>query len=200
MSETSPFDPFAPDADPSKPVNTRTRVDGQITLVDYDPAWPEMFRREEERIRQALGDRALAVEHIGSTSVPGLIAKPCIDILLVVADAGDDEAYIPDLQEAGYVLRIRDEDERGDPHRVLKGLEINLNLHVWSAGSPHVARHLDFRDWLRSHPEDRDRYADAKRALARRNWTYMQEYADAKDDVVRDITTRMQETITRNDR
>lgn len=190
MSAAKPFDPHAPDADPAKPVNTLTEVNGQVTLVEYDPAWPGMFRREETRIRAALGKRAIAVEHIGSTAVPGLVAKPCIDMLLVVADAGDDDAYIPDLEAVGYALRISDDDD-GDPHRVLKGPDINLNLHVWSAGSPHVSRHIDFRNWLRSHPEDRDRYAVAKRELASRHWRYMQDYADAKDQIIRDITSRM---------
>lgn len=184
------FDPHSPDADPAKPVNTKTRVNGPVTLVDYDPAWPAMFERQADRIRAALGDRVIRVEHMGSTAVPGLIAKPCVDILLVVRDAGDDAAYVPDLERAGYVLRIS-EDGEGEPHRVFKGPDINLNLHVWSHGSPEIERHLDFRDWLRTHPDDRDRYSDAKREIASREWTYMQDYADAKDQVVQEIANRM---------
>ena len=191
-TSAQPFNPHAPDADSSKPVNTKTAVNGQVTLVDYDPAWPAMFQREADRICASLGDRAIRIEHMGSTAVPGLIAKPCIDILLVVEDAGDDDAYVPDLEAAGYVLRIS-EDGDGDPHRVFKGSEINLNLHAWSAGSPEVDRHLDFRDWLRAHPEDRDAYANAKRELAQRHWTYMHDYADAKDQIVQEITTRMRQ-------
>lgn len=185
------FDPHAPDADPAKPVNTRTAVNGQVTLVEYDPAWPAMFQRQADRIRGALGERAIMIEHMGSTAVPGLVAKPCIDILLAVVDAGNDNAYVPDLEGAGYVLRISEEYD-GHAHRVFKGPEINLNFHVWSAESAEVDRHLTFRDWLRDHPDDRDRYASAKRELAGRNWTYMQEYADAKDEVVREITARME--------
>lgn len=192
MSEVKPFDPHSPDADPARPVNTKTEVNGQVTLVDYDPAWPGMFQRQADRIGRTLGKRALRVEHVGSTSVPGLIAKPCIDILLVVDDAGDDEAYVPDLKAAGYVPRISEEHD-GEAHRVFKGQEINLNLHVWSSGSAEVDRHLDFRDWLRNHPEDSDRYAHAKREIASREWKYMQDYADAKDDVVREITARMRQ-------
>lgn len=192
MNDARSFDPHAPDADPETPVNTRTAVNGQVTLVEYDPVWPAMFRREEGRIRDALGDRAIQVHHIGSTAVPGLIAKPCIDILLVVDDADADDAYVPDLERAGYVLRISEIDD-GGPHRVFKGSEINLNLHVWSVGSPRIDRHLDFRDWLRSHPEDRERYANAKHELARQNWQYMQDYADAKDDVVQEITARIEQ-------
>lgn len=185
------FDPHAPDADPAKPVNTRTAVNGQVTLVEYDPAWPAMFQRQADRIRGALGERAIMIEHMGSTAVPGLVAKPCVDILLAVEDAADDAAYVPDLEAAGYVLRIS-EEYNGHAHRVFKGPNINLNLHVWSAESAEVDRHLTFRDWLRDHPDDRDRYASAKRELAGRNWTYMQEYADAKDEVVREITARME--------
>jgi GrpB-like predicted nucleotidyltransferase (UPF0157 family) len=193
MTDATPFDPHAPNADPTIPVNSKTAIDGQVTLVDYDPAWPAMFQREAGRIHGALGDRALRIEHVGSTSVPGLIAKPCVDILLVVTDAGDDADYVPDLERAGYVLRIREHDDEWGPHRVFKGAAINLNLHVLSAASPEIREFLDFRDWLRAHPEDAARYADTKRALAGRHWQYMQDYADAKDEIVRDIKARMGE-------
>jgi GrpB-like predicted nucleotidyltransferase (UPF0157 family) len=200
MTVSKPFDPHSPDADPSKPVNTKTEVNGQVTLVEYDPAWPAMFQREADRIRGALGERAFKVEHVGSTSVPGLVAKPCIDILLVVADAGDDGAYVPDLERAGYVLRISEEPEGWGPHRVFKGSEINLNLHVLSDGSPEIGEVLGFRDWLRAHPEDAERYASTKRELAIQQWHYMQDYADAKADIVREIKTRMREATTIDDR
>lgn len=188
-----PYDPHATGADPAIPVNTPTTIDGQVTLVAPDPAWPAMFAREAARIWTALGERAARIEHVGSTSVPGLIAKPCIDILLVVTDAGDDPAYIPDLQRAGYVLRISEDVDGWGPHRVFKGPEVNVNLHVLSVGSPEIARFLAFRDWLRTHPEDRERYAAAKRDLASRHWRHMQEYADAKNDVVREISARIRD-------
>ncbi len=200
MTGPIPYDPHSPDADPTRPVNTKTELNGQVTLVEYNPAWPGMFRRESNRIHGALGERALTIEHVGSTSVPGLIAKPCIDILLVVADAGDDDAYIPDLHEAGYVLRISEEVENWGPHRVLKGREINLNLHVLSDGSPEIREFIGFRDWLRANPVDRDRYASVKRELARHTWRHMQDYADAKSDVVRKIKTRMREATFIHDR
>src|SRR3712207_9379403 len=81
-----------------------------IVVADYDPACPERFRREEARIRAALGEAALSVEHIGSTSVPGLAAKPILDVLLVVEDPGDEPSYLPALEAAGYVLRVREPD------------------------------------------------------------------------------------------
>ncbi len=187
----APYDPHSPNAG-HLPVNTPTPIDGRVILVDYDPAWPDMFRQQAGRIHAALGDRARGIEHVGSTSVPGLIAKPCIDILLTVADAGDDDAYVPDLQQAGYVLRHR-EVLHGEPHRVFKSPDMNVNLHVLSHGSAETARMLGFRDWLRSHPEDAERYANAKRELAANHWGTMQDYADSKDDIVREIGERMRE-------
>lgn len=159
-----------------------------ITLVAYDPAWPEQFAREAGRMRDALGDRALRIEHIGSTSVPGLTAKPIIDLLLVVADSADEPSYVPALEAAGYVLRIREPEWH--QHRLFKGPDVNINLHVFSAGSEEIERCLLFRDWLRAHPADRDLYAQTKRELAQREWRYVQNYADAKSEVVEDIIAR----------
>lgn len=160
-------------------------VNGPIILVDYDPAWPESFAREAARIRQSLGGRALRIEHIGSTAVPGLVAKPIIDILLVVADSSDEPSYVPWLERAGYVLRIREPEWH--EHRMFKGSGINLNLHVYTEGSPEIERYLLLRDRLRANNADRDLYAQTKRDLASREWTYVQNYADAKSDVVEAI-------------
>lgn len=165
-----------------------TLHNGQIMLADYDPAWPEQFATEEGRIRRALGDVALRIEHAGSTSVPGLPAKPIIDIVLVVANSADEASYVPSLEAAGYTLRIREPD--WEEHRMLKGTNPDVNLHVFSRGSLEIERMLLMRDWLRAHPEDRDRYAAAKRALAVRTWKYVQNYADAKTDVVEEILAR----------
>jgi GrpB-like predicted nucleotidyltransferase (UPF0157 family) len=161
---------------------------GAIELAHYDPCWPELFRREEERIRSVLGERALQIEHVGSTSVPGLSAKPIIDVLLVVADSADEQAYVEPLEAAGYVLRIREPDWH--EHRVLKGPDTNINLHVFSSGSEEIERMLAFRDRLRSDEADRSFYERSKRELARREWKYVQDYADAKSEVVEDIITR----------
>jgi GrpB-like predicted nucleotidyltransferase (UPF0157 family) len=157
-------------------------------LVEYDPAWPDHFACEERRIRDALGERALRIEHIGSTAVPGLIAKPIIDILLVVADSADEPSYVPALEAAGYVLRIREPD--WDEHRLFKGPEIDVNLHVYTQGSDEIERYLVLRDRLRENAADRDLYAQTKRALAARHWTYVQNYADAKSEVVEAIVAR----------
>jgi GrpB-like predicted nucleotidyltransferase (UPF0157 family) len=171
------------------PVNTETPLDGQVILLEYDPAWPGMYAREERRIREALGDRALQVEHIGSTAVPGLPAKPCIDMSLGVASSADEDAYVPALETAGYVLRRREPEWH--EHRVFKGPEVNVNLHVWTAGDPIIRKHLAFRDWLRAHPDDRDRYAAEKRRLAGQHWAVMNDYANAKNGIVREIEGRM---------
>ncbi len=183
------FNPHDPNADPATPVNTPTRVNGQVVILEYDPAWPAMYEEQASNIREALGDRVLLLEHIGSTAVPGLPAKPCIDMLLVVADPDDEPAWVPDLEATGFVLRIREPERNG--HRVFKGRDVNLNLHVWRIGDPQIDRHLAFRDWLREHDDDRDRYAAAKRDLATRHWDLLQDYADAKNDIVQEIQQRM---------
>jgi GrpB-like predicted nucleotidyltransferase (UPF0157 family) len=164
------------------------KLTGRIQVVDYDPDWPRLFRCEAERIRAALGERVVQLEHVGSTSVPGLAAKPIIDILLVVPDSSDEAAYVPDLEAAGYVLVIREPE--WFQHRCFKGPDTNVNLHVHSPGSPEIERYVLFRERLRTHPEDRAHYQRVKRELAERDWTYVQEYADAKTEVVEKIIAR----------
>jgi len=164
------------------------RLTRPIELADYDPEWPKAYEREAARIRSILGDRMVRVEHVGSTSVPALAAKPIIDMALEVPDSADEAAYVPDMEAAGYVLRIREPD--WFEHRLFKGPDININLHVFSAGCPEVDRMVEFRDWLRINSADRQLYEHAKRELASREWKYVQQYADAKTSVVRDILTR----------
>jgi GrpB-like predicted nucleotidyltransferase (UPF0157 family) len=164
------------------------RLSGPIEIRDYDPAWPERYAREASRIRRVLGNRVVRLEHAGSTSVPGLPAKPIIDMVLEVADSADEPTYVPALEGAGYVLRIREPD--WFEHRVFKSPDADVNLHTFSAGCPETDRMLVFRDWLRVNAADRDHYAATKRELARRNWTYVQQYADAKSDVVAEIMAR----------
>jgi GrpB-like predicted nucleotidyltransferase (UPF0157 family) len=164
------------------------RVDGPIVLADYDPGWPVLFEREATRIRAVLGDRVLALEHVGSTSVPGLAAKPRIDIVLAVPDSSDEAAYVPSLEAAGYTLRIREPDWY--EHRVFEGPDTDINLHVFTAGCTEIDRMVGFRDWLRMHDDDRRRYEQAKRDLAARRWTYVQLYADAKTAVIEEIIAR----------
>jgi GrpB-like predicted nucleotidyltransferase (UPF0157 family) len=165
-----------------------TPLSGAILLVDYDPAWRRQFESEAARIRSALGKRALLLEHAGSTSVPGLVAKPIIDIVLAVADSAQETEYAPLLEETGYRLRIREPHDH--EHRMFKGVTPDVNLHVYSAGCPEIDRMLAFRDRLRNDAADRELYARTKRQLAQRDWKYMQNYADAKSDVVAKILAR----------
>jgi GrpB-like predicted nucleotidyltransferase (UPF0157 family) len=164
------------------------KLDGKIRLADYDPAWPALFEREAARIRAVLGDRVRRLEHVGSTSVPGLAAKPIIDILLIVADPADEDAYVAPLVQAGYRLTIR--EPGWHEHRLLKGPDTDINLHVHPPDSPEIDRNLRFRDHLRADPGDRALYERTKRGLAAQDWTYMQQYADAKSDVVEEILRR----------
>jgi GrpB-like predicted nucleotidyltransferase (UPF0157 family) len=159
-----------------------------IVVADYDPAWPGRFRREEAKIRTTLGEAALAIEHIGSTSVPGLAAKPIVDILLVVEDSGEEASYLPTLEEAGYVLRVREPDFH--EHRMFRTPEKDVHLHVYSAESPEIDRYLLLRDRLRENGKERNLYVRTKRELARRDWPSMQHYAEAKTEVIEGIIAR----------
>ncbi|GAA1442029.1 GrpB family protein [Leifsonia poae] len=166
-----------------------------IAVVASDPEWSVLFEREADRIRQALGDRALAVEHVGSTSVPGLAAKPIIDIDLTVADSSDEPAYAPALEAAGYVLTVR--EPHWEQHRLFTGPANPVNLHVWSVGADEPRRHVILRDWLRSNDDDRMLYEAAKRDAASRHWTYMHEYNNAKSPVIRAIYRRAHDELVR---
>jgi GrpB-like predicted nucleotidyltransferase (UPF0157 family) len=167
---------------------TVTPSNAPIHLADYDPTWPLIYDLEAAKIRAALGDRATVLEHIGSTSIPGLCAKPLIDILLAVADSGDEAAYVPALTAQGYRLHLREPD--WEQHRVMKGDLPPVNLHVFTTGSREITRMLAFRDRCRNDPEERRLYEAAKRELAARTWRHVQHYANAKSEVVEDIIAR----------
>jgi GrpB-like predicted nucleotidyltransferase (UPF0157 family) len=169
-------------------------LDAPIVLSEYDPQWPGMFERESVRIRGALGESVILLEHCGSTSVPLLAAKPIIDMVLTVPDSADEASYLPLLEAAGYVLRIREPDWW--QHRCFKGPDVNVNLHVFSDGCPEVQRMLLFRDTLRADGAERLRYEQAKRELASRPWRYVQNYADAKSEVVEGIIARARKSHT----
>jgi GrpB-like predicted nucleotidyltransferase (UPF0157 family) len=156
----------------------------EIVIAEYDAAWPQRFVEERERVRAALGRAAIRIEHIGSTAVPGLAAKPIVDVLVTVQDP-EREGIIRSLEKVGYELRVR---ELG--HRMFRTPARDVHVHVWGDGDPEVRRHLAFRDQLRRSAEDRVAYERLKRDLAKRPWNDMNEYADAKDHLVAEILAK----------
>jgi GrpB-like predicted nucleotidyltransferase (UPF0157 family) len=169
-------------------IGTVTPHNAPITLAEYDPRWPALFVREAARIRAVLSDVAVRIEHLGSTSVPGLAAKPIIDIMLAVPDSADEQAYVPALEAAGYVLLIREPD--WFEHRLFNGPDTNINLHVFTVGAAEIDRMLLFRDRLRADDADRDAYLQVKRDLAMRTWRHVQQYADSKSAIIQQIMAR----------
>jgi GrpB-like predicted nucleotidyltransferase (UPF0157 family) len=162
-----------------------------VDVTDPDPDWPRQYRVLVARIREALGWRVLQLEHVGSTSVPGLPAKPVIDIDLTVADPGREQDYIPVLEKIGFRLVIR--EPWRDAHRALVSDDPRCNLHVWGFDSAEPVRHRIFRDWLRGNPAERDCYAAAKReaaAEANARGEHVMQYNARKQQVIREIYHR----------
>jgi GrpB-like predicted nucleotidyltransferase (UPF0157 family) len=162
-----------------------------IEVTDPDPAWPQRYEVLASRIREALGWRALQLEHVGSTSVPGLAAKPVIDIDLTVADPEREQDYVPALETVGFRLVIREPWRYG--HRALVADEPRCNLHVFGFDSPEPVKHRIFRDWLRGNPAECDRYAAAKREAAsdaNAAGEHVMQYNARKQQVIREIYHR----------
>jgi GrpB-like predicted nucleotidyltransferase (UPF0157 family) len=162
-----------------------------IVLVEHDPTWADTYAELAGRVRQALGLRVLALHHIGSTAVPGLAAKPIIDMALVVADPDDEDAYVPPLATAGFRLRIR--EPWWYRHRMLRSDSPQVNLHVYGPESPEPLRNQVFRDWLRQDAGDRARYAAAKAEAglaANARGESVMEYNARKQLVIREIYAR----------
>lgn len=160
------------------------REERTLEIVEYDAGWPERYAKEQRRIAGALGTTAKRIEHIGSTAVQGLAAKPIIDIMVTVDDPDDESAFRQQLEAAGYILRVR---EVG--HRMFRTPERDVHVHVWQAGGHDEERHLRFRDRLRSDTADRDQYQRTKRSLAGR-YRDMNYYAEAKSAVISEILSR----------
>lgn len=161
-----------------------------IRIVEYDPDWHSKFERHARIITGAIGDSILRIEHIGSTSVPGLAAKPIIDILVVLPDSANESAYLSQLEAVGYTLRVREPD--WNEHRMFRTLDRDVHIHIYSAGCPEIGRNLTFRDRLRRSAEDRKRYEQVKRELAAKDWPDMNAYALAKTEVVESIIAAAQ--------
>jgi GrpB-like predicted nucleotidyltransferase (UPF0157 family) len=170
-------------------VGERPKRWSSIVIEDYDPAWAQRFAAVSRRLREALGGRVAGLEHVGSTSVPDLPAKPVIDIDLLLDDTAEESRYVPGLEALGYRLVLREPWWYG--HRMLVSSAEDVHLHVWPRDAPEPIRHRLFRDWLRSHPEDRELYASAKRRLAGDTTDRPGDYNLAKNDVIDDIYERI---------
>jgi GrpB-like predicted nucleotidyltransferase (UPF0157 family) len=162
-----------------------------VEIVEYDPSWAGRYAAEAARIHAALDGRELLLEHIGSTAVPGLAAKPIVDILVVVVDPADEAAYVPALEAAGYELRIR--EPAWHEHRMLRTPAEDVHVHVLPAGCAEIERYLLLRDRLRTDAAERELYAATKRRLAAQAWPTVQHYAEAKSEVVEAIIARARE-------
>jgi GrpB-like predicted nucleotidyltransferase (UPF0157 family) len=174
-------------------IGERKPHNSTIHLASYDPNWPLLYELLARRVRNTLSGKVILLEHVGSTSIPGLSAKPVIDMVLAVVDSTEEPSYIPPLEAEGFVLRIREPD--WFEHRLLRASDVNSNLHVFSAGCDEIDRMLTFRNWLRIHDADRRLYETSKRELAARTWKHVQNYADAKSQVIENILTRARGTL-----
>jgi GrpB-like predicted nucleotidyltransferase (UPF0157 family) len=190
-AEIVSFDDSAPPQGADPWVVAGTGPGTGIEVTDPDPAWPRQYDGLASRIREALGRRVLQLEHIGSTAVPGLAAKPIIDIDLAVADPARERDYVPPLEAIGFQLMIREPWWHG--HRMLRADEPPCNLHVFGFDSPELVKHRIFRDWLRGNPGDRHRYAAAKRRAASEAnaaGEHVMQYNARKQQVIRGIYHR----------
>ena len=159
-----------------------------IELVSYDPAWPDAFAREAARLREVLGDVLLGLEHIGSTAIPGLTAKPVIDILAIAPDVALLDTRSQDFEKLGYQVR----GEFGIPGRRYFRKDDDIgrrthHVHAFSVGANEITRHLNFRDYLRAHPATADEYRALKESLAARCGDDRPCYSDGKTDFIRDV-------------
>lgn len=175
---------------PRRPEVTTTEIVGgpealALTLHDYDDSWPGVYQEHRRRIRDALAASDLEIEHIGSTSVPGLAAKPIIDIVVAVNDITAEEDYLDPLIAAGYELRVR---EPG--HRLVRTPSRDVHVHLYQQGAPAIEEYLLLRDRLRSDAADRALYEKTKRELLNRRWDDMNDYSDAKTEIIVAIKAR----------
>jgi len=157
----------------------------ELHVVDYDPHWAHIFLVHQQRIQTALAAVPVDIHHIGSTSVPGLPAKPIVDIAIAVDDITAEEDYLTPLLAAGYLLRVRE-----PAHRLVRTPERDVHVHILEKGDPAITRYLVFRDRLRSDADDRALYAETKKALIRQGFDDMNAYSDAKTDVIAAIVAR----------
>lgn len=166
------------------------RFDPAVRIVDYDPGWPALADAEIRRIRQALGRVAVRLEHVGSTAVPGLAAKPIVDLQLSVDAIEPRERYVEPLTRLGYLFAFAPESP--DYHFFGKPPERprTHHLHVCEAGSVHEFRHVALREFLRAHAGEATKYAALKRRLVARHPQDRLAYIDGKDSYVTALEER----------
>jgi GrpB-like predicted nucleotidyltransferase (UPF0157 family) len=186
------------DETPQRPRTIRPELVGGpepvvVRLHEYDPAWRDVYLAHAQRIRTALLPAHPRIEHIGSTSVPGLAAKPIVDIVVEVDDIGAEDEYLPALLAAGYVLRVRE-----PAHRLVRTPTRDVHVHLYGKDDPAIGEYLLLRDRLRTHAGDRALYEDTKRMLLSRPWDDMNDYAEAKTDVIRAIKDRARAAAARS--
>jgi GrpB-like predicted nucleotidyltransferase (UPF0157 family) len=161
------------------------RQDVHLEVVPYDLSWPGRYVRWRDRLDDQLGDTALRIEHVGSTAVPGLIAKPVIDVQISVLDLDDEPRYVTQVEQAGVQLRSR--DALHCFFRPVAGAPRDVHVHVCQAGSDWEREHLLFRDYLRSHADARDAYAKVKQEAVQVWPDDRIAYTEAKTGVVLDL-------------
>jgi GrpB-like predicted nucleotidyltransferase (UPF0157 family) len=166
------------------------RFDPAIRIVEYDREWPIAASEELDRIREAVGPAAVRLEHVGSTAVPGLAAKPILDLQLSVASIVPSAVYVDPLEDLGYLFAP--DPASPDFHFFGKppGRPRSHHLHVCEVGSEHEFRHLAVRHFLRAHSDEVAKYAALKRAIATRHPHDRLAYIEAKEEYVTDLEAR----------
>jgi GrpB-like predicted nucleotidyltransferase (UPF0157 family) len=172
--------------------NYYSNLNRQIVVIDYDPNWPSLYEQEKDRIAAALGEGVVQIEHIGSTSVPGLAAKPIIDIAVGVADFEEARAYVPIIESLGYTYEPGFEADLPERRFFWKGLPSRHTYHIHMAepGSLEWIKPILFRDYLRAHPAEARQYQALKRKLALRYGSDMEAYVKGKTEFVRSILSK----------
>jgi GrpB-like predicted nucleotidyltransferase (UPF0157 family) len=172
-------------------IQTEYRPGGLIVLVPYDPRWCSDFEQESASVRAALGDLLMALHHIGSTAIPGIVAKPVVDMLAVVTDVVllDTRAHL--LEDLGYEAmgEFGIEGRRYFRKNSKEGARTH-QIHAFAGGAPEIDRHLAFRDYLRGHPDEAQQYENLKLELARHFITDTASYTDGKTEFIREIERR----------
>jgi len=167
--------------------------DGTVLVSDYDETWNILFREEKERMLKEMSGSGILVEHFGSTSIPGLCAKPIIDILVGIENWDNASAYVQPMERIGYTFK----GEYGIPYRhfFVKGDPTTHHVHMVEIHGDLWKEQLLFRNYLRTHPASRDHYADLKKELARKYPNDREKYLNAKADFIREIIGKAKEKM-----